>query len=65
MPTKKTGARKSGASQTTAKGRKKAGDQYLCESCGLAVTVDEPCCCINPCDLICCDLPMKKKRTGK
>jgi len=40
-------------------------DQYTCESCGLAVTVDEGCCCVNPCDLVCCDLPMIKRWSKK
>jgi hypothetical protein len=65
MATKKAGARKSGGSKTASKGRKTAGDQYTCETCGLGITVDEECCCVNPCDLVCCDSPMKKRRSKK
>lgn len=65
METKKAGARKSGASRTVSKGKKNAGDQYTCETCGLGITVEEECCCVNPCDLVCCDSPMKKKRASK
>ena len=65
MPTKKAGARKSGASKAVSKGKKTAGDQYTCETCGLGITVDEECCCANPCDLVCCDSPMKKRRSKK
>ncbi len=45
----------------SAKGVKK-GDAYSCNVCGLVVTVDETCGCVDACDLICCEVPMKKKR---
>lgn len=38
------------------------GDTYVCEVCGLAVTVDEVCGCVDVCDIICCGQPMKPKR---
>jgi len=38
------------------------GDSYVCEVCGLAVTVDEACGCVEVCDIICCGKPMKEKR---
>jgi hypothetical protein len=42
----------------------KKGDVYQCGVCGLAVTVDEVCGCVDACDIICCEKPMKpKKRT--
>ena len=56
---------KSVASRAASKGGKKAGDRYTCNACGLAVTVDEECCCLSPCDLVCCDMPMKKTRSKK
>ena len=65
MATKKGTIRKGALSKTSPKGRKNAGDRYVCETCGLAVTVEESCCCTSPCDLFCCDLPMKKKRSYK
>jgi len=38
------------------------GDVYKCGVCGLAVTVDETCGCVDYCDIICCEKPMKPKR---
>jgi len=40
----------------------KKGDAYRCGVCGLAVTVDEVCGCIDTCDIICCETPMKPKK---
>ncbi len=40
----------------------KKGDLYECSVCGLAVTVDETCGCVDACDIICCEVPMKPKR---
>jgi hypothetical protein len=37
------------------------GDSYVCEVCGIAVTVDETCGCVDVCDIICCSKPMKLK----
>jgi len=42
----------------------KKGDVYQCSVCGLAVTVDETCGCIDACDIICCEAPMKPKKRG-
>ncbi len=36
-------------------------DRYVCETCGLVVSVDEVCGCVDVCDIICCDQPMKRK----
>ena len=38
-------------------------ESYVCEVCGLAIVVDEACDCVDTCDIICCDQPMKKKKT--
>jgi len=49
------------------KGMKKAvkkGDVYKCGVCGIAVSVDEVCGCMDTCDIICCERPMKLKRRG-
>lgn len=46
--------------KTPSKSRK--GRKYVCEVCGLAVTVDRDCGCAEACELICCD---KVMRPGK
>lgn len=40
----------------------KKGDAYKCSVCGLVVSVDEVCGCVETCDIICCEQPMKPKR---
>jgi hypothetical protein len=65
MTTKKALAKKGPAKKTAARGKTKAGDVYACEVCGLAVTVDEVCGCVDACDIICCETPMKKRRAKK
>ena len=40
----------------------KKGDAYTCSVCGLAVSVDEVCGCVDTCDIICCEKPMKAKK---
>jgi hypothetical protein len=40
----------------------KKGDVYKCSVCGLAVSVDEVCGCIDACDIICCEKQMKSKK---
>ncbi|MFB0561350.1 MAG: hypothetical protein ACETWM_09085 [Candidatus Lokiarchaeia archaeon] len=37
----------------------KKGDKYKCEDCGIVLIVEDPCGCA-PCDIICCDAPMKQ-----
>ena len=39
----------------------KKGESYKCTVCGLAVTVDEVCGCVDTCDIICCETPMRRK----
>jgi hypothetical protein len=51
--------------KTVAKTKMKVGDSYTCEVCGLAVTVDDICGCVDACDIVCCETPMKKKRAKK
>ena len=56
---------KKAAKKTVKKGAKKAvkkGAAYKCSVCGLVVSVDEVCGCIDTCDIICCEKPMKAKR---
>jgi hypothetical protein len=40
----------------------KKGDVYKCGVCGIAVSVDEVCGCVDTCDIICCEKPMKPKK---
>jgi len=47
------------AVKKVAKKRVKKGDVYKCSVCGLAVTVDEACGCVDACDIICCERPMR------
>jgi hypothetical protein len=37
----------------------KSGARYVCDVCGLAMTVDNPCRCSDFCDIICCGKQMK------
>jgi hypothetical protein len=60
-PAKKAVAKKAVAKKP-ARGGLKKGDQYKCSVCGLVVSVDETCGCVETCDIVCCDTPMKKKR---
>jgi len=41
------------------------GDAYVCGVCGLAVTVDETCGCVDVCDIICCGKLMKPKSAAR
>jgi hypothetical protein len=54
--------KKAAAKKSTAKGKGKKGDTYQCGVCGMSVTVDEVCGCVEAHDIICCMKPMKKKR---
>ena len=50
------------AGKKVAKKGVKKGDVYKCSVCGLAVTVDEVCGCIDACDIICCEKQMTPKK---
>lgn len=65
MGVKKATKKKTTAKKATAKGKSKVGQGYACGVCGLSITVDEDCGCVESHDIICCDTPMKKKRTRK
>jgi hypothetical protein len=57
---KKTIARKPVAKKTAAKkAAMKEGSRYVCSVCGLGVTVDTACGCVETAHLICCEKPMK------
>ncbi len=53
--------KKKAARKVTQK-RVKKGDVYECSVCGLAVRVDEACGCVDACDIICCEKPMRPKK---
>ena len=36
--------------------------KYTCEVCGLVVSVDEVCDCVDICDIVCCGKQMKPKK---
>lgn len=40
----------------------KQGGQYSCEICGLVVSVDTACGCVEACDIVCCGTSMKAKK---
>jgi len=48
------------AKKTSAKGK-----SYVCGVCGLAVTIDTECNCVETCDIICCGQQMEEKKTRK
>ena len=50
------------AIKKVAKKSVKKGDVYKCGVCGLAVTVDEICGCVDTCDIICCEKQMRPKK---
>ena len=54
-------AEKKAVKKVAKKGVKK-GEAYKCTVCGISVVVDEVCGCVDTCDIICCEKPMKKKR---
>jgi hypothetical protein len=57
--------RKVAAKKTPAEGvgkRMSPGEQYSCEVCGLIVSIDEACGCVEAHDIICCGEEMKAKR---
>lgn len=38
------------------------GSALSCETCGMAMVVDEVCGCVEVHEIICCGVPMKPKR---
>lgn len=58
--TVKKAARKP-AGKVLTKGVRK-GNRFGCGVCGMVVSVDETCGCVDTCDIICCDEPMKAKK---
>jgi len=48
------------AKAKTAKARR--GEKLYCEACGLVVTVDETCGCVEVCDIVCCGENMQPRK---
>jgi hypothetical protein len=46
----------------TAKKKLSKKQQLVCRQCGLLVTVDEVCGCVDYCDVVCCGIEMKPKK---
>lgn len=44
------------------KSKIKKGARYACDVCGIAVSVDEVCGCVDVCDIICCGEQMTPQR---
>jgi hypothetical protein len=59
---KSVATRKKAPVKKAAKPASKKGDTYVCGVCGLAVTVDEACGCMEVHDIICCGKPMKPRK---
>jgi len=57
---KKTASSKKSSKAKASKIKK--GSKYQCGVCGVAVTVDEVCGCVETHEFICCDKPMKLKK---
>ena len=59
---KKAVVKKPAAKKPASKKAMKKDDKLVCQQCGLVVTVDDACGCVDVCDLICCGIEMKRKR---
>ena len=69
---KVTKAKKASVSSRTKKAVKKTapkkqkelkpGARYVCDTCGLSMTVDNACRCTDFCDIICCGEQMKQAK---
>lgn len=62
VKTKKKATTASKAKKKTTKPKIRKGDVYQCGVCGIAVSIDEACGCIDVCDIICCGQQMKPKK---
>jgi rubrerythrin len=58
----KPAAKKAAGPARGSKKKVKAGERYSCEVCGLVVSVDEVCGCVDACDIICCGEQMRPGR---
>jgi hypothetical protein len=65
--TKKPAAKKATAKKAVKPSAKKKqgikkGTKFSCEVCGLIISVDEVCGCVETCDILCCSEQMTKKK---
>jgi len=60
--TKKKTATAAKTRTKSSKSKMKKGAKYQCGVCGIAVTVDEVCGCVEAHNIVCCDKPMKPKK---
>lgn len=44
------------------KTKAKRATRYGCDVCGLAISVDNICGCVDACDIVCCGEEMKPKK---
>jgi hypothetical protein len=58
----KAAARKAPARKTVAARKAVKGDSLECNVCGLVVTIDEDCGCVEEHVVLCCDEPMKTRK---
>jgi hypothetical protein len=61
LPTKKVITKKTAPKKTTKNKKVKKNDTLVCEQCGLVVSVDTICDCVDACDILCCGKEMKLK----
>ena len=61
MQTKKVTTKKIAPKKTTKNKKVKKNDKLVCDKCGLVVSVDTMCGCVDACDLLCCGKEMKLK----
>lgn len=65
MAQKKAAKKAAPAKKTPAKKKVTKGSSYACDVCGIVVSVDEVCGCVDTCDIVCCGEPMKEKKPAK
>ena len=62
----KAPAKESTAKRTpAAKKETRVGQEYECGVCGVSVTINEDCGCVEECYILCCSEPMQPKRSSK
>lgn len=49
--------------KSTKKNKLKKGEKFVCNECGLVISVEKPCGCEEDCySFVCCDEPMELKK---
>ncbi len=64
MAEKKDTTKKATVAHRTPAKKATRGDKYVCEVCGLGITIDEECGCAEFHEILCCGQPMKAKRVS-